>query len=99
LILCEIAALSRGIGNELAKPNSLQRSLSVSQYGMTKEEFEGMLVDSEDECSTNSKHTKGVKSGFDYQGGLIVDPRNSDLRRVQLDQAQRAKIAELLGAW
>jgi hypothetical protein len=99
LILCEVAALSRKIEGELAKPNALQRSLSVSQYGITREEFDGMLIESDDEGSSSSKHTKGVKRVIDYQGGLIVDPSHNDLRRVRLDQAQRAKIVELLGAW
>ena len=96
VILCEIAALSREIEDEITNPQSLRRSVSVTQYGITKEEFDGILEESNnDEGSTISRNTKGL----DYQGGLIVDPTKSDLRRVRLDQSQRAKITELLGAW
>jgi hypothetical protein len=96
VILCEIAALSREIEDDVAGPSSLRRSASVTQYGITKEEFVGILEESNnDEGSSISRNTKGN----DYQGGLIVDPTKSDLRRVRLDQSQRAKITELLGAW
>ena len=95
VILCEIAALSREIEDDVAGPNSLRRSASVTQYGITKEEFVGILEESNDEGSSKSRNTKRV----DYQGGLILDPTKSDLRRVRLDQSQRAKISELLGAW
>lgn len=94
--MCEIAALSREIEDDLTKPNSLRRSVSVTQYGITKEEFEGILEENNNEDgSTLSRNVKDI----DYQGGLIVDPTKSDLRRVRLDQSQRAKITELLGAW
>ena len=96
LILCEIAALSREIEDEYEKPHSFRRSISVTQYGITKEEFDGILEENNnDDGSTLSRITKDI----DYQGGLIVDPTKSDVRRVRLDQSQRAKIAELLGAW
>lgn len=96
MILCEIAALSREIEDDLVGPNSLRRSVSVTQYGITKEEFDGILEESNnEEGSSISRNPKDI----DYQGGLIVDPTKSDLRRVRLDQSQRAKITELLGAW
>ena len=96
VILCEIAALSREIEDDLNGPSSLRRSASVTQYGITKEEFDGILEESNnEEGSSISRNSKGI----DYQGGLIVDPTKNDLRRVRLDQSQRAKIAELLGAW
>ena len=47
----------------------------------------------------NTKNTKPEKKEIIYEGGLIVDPTKNDLRRVRLDQAQRTKITELLGAW
>jgi hypothetical protein len=101
LILCEVAALSREIENELARPSSMKRSLSVSQYGLTRQEFDDMLLASDDDDgSTKSKNTKRLATESKYQGGLIIDdPTSNDIRRARLDQAQRAKITELLGAW
>ena len=96
VVLCEIAALSREIEDEIASPHSLRRSMSISQYGITKEEFDGILEESNvEDGSSIGRNSKSV----DYQGGLIVDPTKSDLKRVRLDQSQRAKITELLGAW
>jgi hypothetical protein len=100
LILCEVAALSREIEHEVARPFSMKRSLSVSQYGITRQEFDDLLLASDDdEGSSKSKNAKGLTTESKYQGGLIVDPTSNDLRRARLDQAQRAKITELLGAW
>lgn len=70
--------------------------MSITQYGITKEEFDGILEESNvEDGSSIGRNSKSV----DYQGGLIVDPTKSDLKRVRLDQSQRAKITELLGAW
>jgi hypothetical protein len=100
LILCEVAALAREIDSELARPYCMKRSLSVSQYGLTRQEFDDMLLESDDDDgSSKSKNAKGFKPESKYQGGLIVDPTSNDIRRARLDQAQRAKITELLGAW
>ena len=101
LVLCEVAALSREIDDDLARPHSIKRSLSVSQYGISREEFNDMVLngDDDDDGSMNTKNTKPEKKEIIYEGGLIVDPTKSDLRRVRLDQAQRTKITELLGAW
>jgi hypothetical protein len=100
LILCELAALSREIEDELTNRYTLIRSSSVTQFGMTREELVGMLDESNnDENSSMSKKTKDKPNISNYQGGLIVDPTKSDLRRIRLDHSQRAKISELLGAW
>lgn len=97
LTLCEVAALAREITADLHRPTSLRRVMSVSQFGISRKDYDGMFRYSDDENSANSKNVKSIPSS--YQGGFIVDPTNNDPRRGALDPSQKAKINELLGAW
>ena len=73
---------------------------SISKFGITKEKFDGILrhnLQTDDDSSA----VRGMSEVDDYMynGGLIIDPSNSDPLRGNSDQSQRMKVNELLGAW
>lgn len=98
LMLCEVAALASEL--QSSGESAAQRALSVSQFGLKREEFDVILRRNihydDDTCSLEGKNGLDDTS---YKGGLIVDPTYTDARRGVLDQSQRLKINELLGAW
>lgn len=95
LSLCEIAALARDISIASARPDSMRRMVSVSQFGITREDFNAMLHCNDDEGTTSSK----VKSSLppSEQGDCILYPANQS--RGALNISQKAKVNDLLGAW
>ena len=100
LTLCEVAALAREIGMKTSHPDFVQRSTSVTQFGISRAEFDGMFRSSDnDDGSATSKNVTSVPNESSYQGRYIIDPTYSDPRRGTLDPSQKSKINELLGAW
>jgi hypothetical protein len=99
LTLCEVAALARDIEAESTRPDSVRRVASMSQFGISREDYDGMLRYSSDDDSagTGSKNAKSVISSL--RGDFIVDPKAADTQGGNLDSSQRAKMNELLGAW
>ena len=99
LRLCEVAALARDIRSETARPDAMQRNTSVTQFGISREDFNGMLRYDEHEDDTSS-NLKSIPNRSAYEGGFIVDPTLIEsVRQGALDQSQKEKITELLGAW
>lgn len=96
LTLCEVAALARDVVAESSRPGSFKRSMTVSQFGLTREEFDGMLRSSDHDDDGSAKCAPN-ESG--YQGGLIIDPAFTQIRRGAQNHSQKAKVTELLGAW
>lgn len=73
--------------------------MSVSNFGISKDEFDGIM-------RRNAAQDEGIGGGENGRpdddtshGGMIIHSRYNDARRGHLDQSQRIKIAELLGAW
>ena len=100
LMLCEVAALGRELELQSSGEDAMLRAPSISRFGLSKEEFDGIVrrnMENDDDSGS-----RGGINGLDhssYKGGLIVDPADSDPRKCVLDQSQRIRIDELLGAW
>ena len=99
LMLCEVAALASEL--QSSGKSAVQNALSVSQFGLNREEFDLIMRRNihDDDDDTGSMEGNNVVDDASYKGGLIVDPTYSDARKGVLDQSQRIKINDLLGAW
>lgn len=100
VILCEVASLARTFQIKSFGGGGVRRTPSLSKFGMSQAEFDGIVrrnVLTDDDIASG----EGISNLNDsiYSGGLIIDPSNNDPRRGTLDQSQRMKINELLGAW
>lgn len=72
----------------------------MSQFGITREEFDGMLRYSDDDEDSGGTGSKNAKSGLsNFRDDFIIDPKTANPRGSSFDSSQRAKINELLGAW
>jgi hypothetical protein len=100
LLLCEVAALARVLQLESFGGGTLKDFQSISKFGITKEKFDKILLHNL-QTDDDSSAVRGMSEVDDYMynGGLIIDPSNSDPLRGNSDQSQRMKVNELLGAW
>ena len=98
VLLCEVATLAREFQLTPFEGGTAKSDRSASMFGMSKEDFDGILRRS---MKSSKELTVEGEAGKDsgYQGGLIIDPGDIGSRRGMLDQSQRMNISELLGAW
>ena len=98
LLLCEVATLARDFYYDT-------NGGAGRKFGMSKEALSVILhkslpasIDNDD---LEAAERQSLVDGNDdiYNGGLIVNTRQTDLLRGHLDQSQRTRIIELLGAW
>ena len=96
-----MAALARQIGAESSRALAKRRSTYVSQFGISRTEFDGLLRQRShgDDGCVNSKGENFIPDDSSYHDGLIIDTRQSDPRQGVLNRSQKMKINELLGAW
>jgi hypothetical protein len=94
-VLYELAALARRFSTESS------RTHSVTQLGMSREKFYEFIRHhtQNDEGSATSRGGESIPIESSYQGGVIIDPTYNDPRRGTLEQWQKMRINELLGAW
>jgi Mechanosensitive ion channel len=102
LLLCEVATLARDLYFD-SNGGAVKKAQSVTHYGMSKEALSIMLRKSAPENTTENGNDKcdegGVMDDGMYNGGLIIEGKRNDMLRDHLDQSQRMRITELLGAW
>lgn len=100
LLLCEVATLARDFYYDTNGGAGTMR-----KFGMSREALSVILhksipasVDNDD---AEAAERQALVDGDDdiYNGGLIIDSRQADLLRGRLDQSQRTRLIELLGAW
>jgi len=100
LILCEVANLGREFLLETYDGYSERLQPSVSQLGITREEFNGYLerhAGNEDSSSHGKPGSFSVHEDSSKRGaGFTLEQSESD---PGFSQSQRMKIDELLGAW
>lgn len=101
LILCEVAALARQIRAESTRALAVRRATSISQLGISRAAFDGLLRQSShsDDGGSNSKGATSAPDDSSNHNGLIIDPCQGDHRQGVLDRSWKMKMNELLGAW
>ena len=100
LMLCEVAALARECQpkKSFGVYNKVQRAPPVTQFGISREEFDGIVRSNAQHDDDDYADGETLPNDTSYDGGFIIDPV-SDPRRSTLDQSQKMKINDLLGAW
>jgi hypothetical protein len=95
-----VAAVARDCQLKSVDSGTVQRAPSVSEFGMSNEEFDGIVRrNAQLDDDSASGGGESVPDDSMYHGGLIVEPSDSHPGRDMLGQSQRSKINDLLGAW
>ena len=98
LLLCEVANLARDLYYDTNGGNGKMRKNGMSREALSVI-LHKSLPASSDDVDAEERQALVDDDNDIYNGGLIINSRQNDLLRGHLDQSQRTRLIELLGAW